>query len=94
MNIKLEQYYDGDQNWLKFSELFNEIWENTKFQNELLELLNGKVDLARVIYYHNRENSIIWLNTKVPALDNLTPIECLNNDLYINRLKVCLMRMK
>ena len=94
MKIELEKYFDGEQSWLEFSELFDEIWENSQFQNELLVLLNGQIDLAKVIYYYNQKNSIDWLNKKVPALDGLSPMECISDETLTKRLKVCLMRMK
>ncbi len=92
--MELEKYYSGEQSWLAYTKMFDEVWQNTEFQNELLELLNGQVDLAQVIYYHNQENSINWLTKKVPALNGVTPIACLHDKTLVKRLKECLMRMK
>lgn len=92
-NIKLEQYYSGDESWENFSNAFNEVWTESNFQKQLLSLLDNQTDLAKVIYYHNIESSIEWLYSKIPALDNLKPIECLKDTELTKRLKVCLMRM-
>jgi len=90
--IKLEQYYKGDKNWIKHSNCFSEHWIDSDFQIKLLGYLDNRIDLAQVIFYHHKKNSISWLNSKVPALDNLTPLDCLNDEILTNRLKVCLMR--
>jgi hypothetical protein len=91
---KLEQYYKGDDSWNKYSSIFGEDWTDSNFQKELLVLVNNQIDLAKVIYYHNTEFSIKWLNSKVPALDDLTPLECLKDIELTKRLKVCLMRIQ
>jgi len=91
---KLEHYYKGDKSWTKYSNIFGEDWTDSDFQKEILALVNNQIDLAKVIYYHNTEFSIKWLNSKVPALDNLTPLECLKDIELTKRLKVCLMRIQ
>ncbi len=93
MPIKLEQYFDSEERWLEFSELFKEFWNDSDSQIDLLELCNKQKDIAMVIYYHTGNNYKKWLNSKVPALDNLMPIECFNDEILIKRLKVCLRRM-
>ena len=90
----LEQYYNGQKSWLEFSSNFNDEWKSSEFQKSLLNKLNNQIDIARVIYFHIGENSLEWLNKKIPALNNLTPLECLKTEKTTNRLKVCLMRMK
>lgn len=92
--IELEQYFKGQKNWLEFSSIFSEDWESSDFQKLLLSKLNNQVDIARVIYYHIGESSLEWINKNIPALDNLTPLECLKTEKTTNRLKECLMRMK
>lgn len=91
---ELEQYYNGQKSWLEFSSNFNEEWKSSEFQKSLLNKLNNQIDIARVIYFHIGENSLEWINKKIPALNNLTPLECLKKEETTNRLKVCLMRMK
>ena len=89
---KLEQYFKGEESWIEYSNLFGEDWTNSDFQLKLLEKCNEKLDIAKVIFYHLQENSLKWMDSNVPALDNLTPLECLNDEKLINRLKECLHR--
>jgi len=91
---ELEQYYNGQKNWLEFSSNFNEEWKSSEFQKTLLSKLNNQIDIASVVYFHIEEHSLEWINKKIPALSNLTPLECLKTEETTNRLKVCLMRMK
>ena len=91
---ELEMYFNGEKSWIEYSSIFGEDWTDSDFQKELLTLVNNQIDLAKVIYYHNTEFSIKWLNSKVIALDNLTPLECLKDIELTKRLKVCLMRIQ
>ncbi|PKV51538.1 uncharacterized protein DUF2384 [Aquimarina sp. MAR_2010_214] len=91
---ELEKYFDGQKSWLDFLSNFNEEWKSSEFQKSLLNKLNNQIDIAKVIYFHIGENSLEWINKKIPALDNLTPLECLKTEKTTNRLKECLMRMK
>jgi hypothetical protein len=90
--IELEKYF-SEENWLKFSSLF----ENTKNENliklELDRSLNNDTQLTNIIFAIVGVESLNWINQKIPALDNLTPKECLTNDKLKKRLKECLMRM-
>jgi hypothetical protein len=89
----LEQYFEPEK-WMKFSRLFENIPNDLEIKKELLEILEDDILLANVIYHVIGKNSINWINNKVPALDNLTPKECLKNLEFKNRLKECLMRMQ
>ena len=92
MNRKLEEYFEGEESWSNYSSLFRDDWTNSELQLKLLEICNNQLDIANVIFYHLGEQSLKWMNSKVSALDNLTPIECLNDGDLIKRLKVCLHR--
>ena len=89
---ELEKYFKGENDWIEYSKNFGDDWNESEFQKELLVMLGNKIDLAKVIYYHCTELSIKWINSKIPALDNLKPVECLKDDELTKRLKVCLMR--
>ncbi|MGB1269691.1 MAG: hypothetical protein ACPG45_08115 [Flavobacteriaceae bacterium] len=91
--IELEQYYKGQKSWENFIEVFDYNWKNSEIQKTLLTKVDDRIDLAKVIDYIIGETSLSWLNNNIPALDNLTPLECLKSEKLINRLKVCLMRM-
>ena len=89
---KLEQFFEGEQSWEEYSKLFGEHWTNSNLQRQLLQLCHERMDLAKVIDYHLGKQSLEWMKLKVPALDYLTPLECLNDEALTKRLKVCLMR--
>ncbi len=91
-DLGLEQYYKGDKEWLNFVDHFEEKWNNTDEQIKLLRLLDQREDLAKVIYALTLNNSFSYVRTPIPALKDLTPLQCLQRDDLIKRLKVCLMR--
>jgi len=87
----LENYYAGDDAWEKFAKLCRNVeTENTK---ELLALFNNDVKLVNVIEYRELHNSIYWTKSEIPALNNLRPIDCVNDEMLLKRLKECLLRM-
>ena len=88
----LEKYYPGDKKWRDFVSVFEDKWTNSKLQIELLNALNDKKDLAIVIYGIMTIHCLNYLNARIPALGQLTPLECLQNKTLIKRLRVCLMR--
>ncbi|MDR0731724.1 MAG: hypothetical protein LBF63_08650 [Treponema sp.] len=86
----LEKYYN-ENNWKKFSELCKGYHSNNT--EKLIEKLNMDIELSKVIDKAVGKNAVDWINRKIPALNNITPIECLRNRKLKNRLKVMLMRM-
>lgn len=89
--IRLEQYFDEEQ-WEAFIQAFPEPASSDDY-HLLCQIVKEK-ELAKVIWHSVGENqSIKWLDTGVPALDDLTPRECLENQVLIKRLKECLFRM-
>ena len=82
----------GEESWIKYSNSFNEFWTNTDFQLKLLQKCNGRLDIAKVIFFHLREDSLKWMNSSIPALGNLTPLKCLKDENLRNKLKTCLFR--
>lgn len=89
----LENYYSGDENWLFFSSLYEEFWIDNDISKLLLKKMNNNLDIAYVIYGKFKDRSIFILNQKIPALNNLSIIDCLEEERLIKRLKECLMRM-
>lgn len=89
----LENYYSGDENWLFFSSLYEEFWIDNDISKLLLKKMNNNLDIAYVIYGKFENNSISMLNQKIPALNNLSITDCLEEEHLIKRLKECLMRM-
>lgn len=91
--IRLEQYYSGDDVWGNFSDLFAK-YRGFPEVHDLARDLNDQLDLAYTIYWVAGPNSARkWINSNVPALDNLRPIDCAGNPELIKRLRECLMRM-
>jgi hypothetical protein len=87
----LENYFDGEENWKNFAKIYKKI--ETENTNELLTLLNHNIELANSIEGLIGNNSVNWLYRHVPALNNLRPIDCINDEKLLKRLKECLMRM-
>lgn len=90
----LEGYFPGETEWIKFAYSFKNEWGICPNQDEIIEQLNGHKDIAMVAYGINLETTLRWIETKIPALDNLAPKECFENISLLNRLKTMLMRMK
>jgi len=87
----LENYYKGDNAWETFTKVYDEIPKESRELINLFFELNYKFDLTLVIYGKLGSGSLNWINNKIPALNNLSPKECLNDDILERRLKVMLM---
>lgn len=88
---KIEEYYK-EKRWTDYIKIFGDNWTNSQSQIQLLDLCKNKIDLAMIIDYHLDKQSLNWMKSNIPVLDNLTPLECLEDENLIKRLKVCLMR--
>ena len=88
----LEEHYLGDQAFTKYSDSFAAEWKSFPNKEELLKVV-GSIELARPIAFHCGLHFAEWLHKKIPALDHITPMECLSSPSGIRRLKSCLMRM-
>lgn len=89
-----ERYFPGEAEWIKFAYSFKNEWGICPNEDEIIRHLNGNKDIAMVAFGINFETTLEWIDTKIPALNNLTPKECLNDSLLMNRLKSMLMRME
>ncbi len=45
----LEQYYKGEESWIEYSSIYGDDWTDSNTQLQLLNIFNGKIDLAKVI---------------------------------------------
>lgn len=90
---QLEKYYPGDKEWKNFIRVFSENWANCRFQNELIEELNGDEEIAKVIFVCVPTNTLNWIKKTNKMLDNLTVKDCLIDKVLILRLKTMLMRL-
>jgi len=80
--IKLEQYFDsnGSLAWDTLVKLATETsWTNSESQKLLERSLKNHTDIAKVMYARLGEASLDWIHNKIPALDGLSPLECLEN---------------
>lgn len=89
----LEYHYSGDQAWNHLLHLAESSWINSELQKQLSISLDNHLDIAKVMYAILGDESIRWIYKKIPALDHLTPLECLESPRLIQRLKEALMRM-
>ncbi|QVN23288.1 hypothetical protein [Burkholderia pyrrocinia] len=88
---ELEQYYPGDTSWHRFVDVFGQSKSKQAVQ-DLAQSLNGDVELATVIYEVVGAGYGEWIHQKVPALDHLTPVECICDPALTKRLRTALMR--
>ena len=97
-DIKLEQYYAGDDVWFDFVGKVQEELHSPAFGkgesilNILKEKLNFYEDIASVFYFIYREDSVKYLEKRALILDNLTPIECVATEELVHRLREALLR--
>ena len=87
----LENYFAGNIAWNKFAKICENI--KTKNTDKLLDIFNNDKKLVNVIEYRLMDESIKWIESRIPALNNIRPIDCVKNDKLIKRLKECLLRM-
>ncbi|KVE87600.1 hypothetical protein WI99_10660 [Burkholderia cepacia] len=88
---QLEKYYPGDASWQRFVSVFG----NSKSRQEVRDLaqsLNGDIDLATVIYEVVGPGYGKWIHEKVPAMDDLTAVDCIRDPELLKRLRTTLMR--
>ena len=62
-------------------------------EEELTDKLDGHRDLAIAIYALVGDRAIIWIDRKIPALDDISPKELLRERTRCLHLKSGLMRM-
>ena len=66
--------------------------EKWKHKEELFKLCKNDKLLARAIFYIASENAINYMNSKIPALNNRTPVECVKTKSGLKKLKECILR--
>lgn len=91
--MPLENLYCGDDAFRRFALACETEWAKCACQSELLREVGGDLDLAIALHHHGT-NIFHWLDSTIPALDGLTPRECLKFQAGQHRLKECLLRMQ
>jgi len=66
----------SDNAWDSLADLCEAGFSSSPFQKELIDLCGNQEDIAWVVYYHNRDNSLKWMKSKVSALKGKTPGSC------------------
>ncbi|NRD72175.1 hypothetical protein HQQ94_02760 [Shewanella sp. VB17] len=77
--------------WERFAKLFEKKWLYFGNKEKILSLTKNDSLMAMVISQVGRSPET-WLSTKVAALDNKTPLWCINNG-RDKKLKMILMNM-
>jgi len=90
---QLENDYPGDASWQTLVTLYEEDYLDDQAR-QLACAMDGHLDMAVILYgKRGLKESLWWLEQAVPALDNLTPTQCLGDPTLIRRLRTALMRM-
>lgn len=90
---RLENEYPGDADWQSTVALYEEDYLDDDAR-ELAKALGDHLDMAVILRgKRGLEEGLWWIGQNVPALDNITPLECLESPTLIKRLKTALMRM-
>lgn len=90
---RLEDDYPGDADWHEYVALYKEDYLDDNAR-QLAAALGGDLDMAVIIYgKRGLKEGLWWIDKPVPALDNLTPLECTQEPRLVLRLRSALMRM-
>jgi len=81
-----------DSGWGIFAETCRRDFDLCIFKSELVAECGGNDDIAWAAFFHLRENSLEWLNRKVPALGQQVPIQLIAAG-QADRVRDCLWRM-
>ena len=88
----LEEYYENNL-WEDYVKLYESFWIDSEYQKILLNSLNNKIDIAKVIYGILEKDSHRWIEKIIPTLGNIRPIDCIDDEILSKRLKTMLTRM-
>jgi hypothetical protein len=83
--------YNDDDSFKNLARTYDSEWETCKVKQDLLEAVNNNLDIAIVIYGTLLDASISWVSSSVPALADLSPIQCMNSVNGIRKLKQVLL---
>jgi hypothetical protein len=99
--MPLEEHYSGDKAWAKFLSLHEtQPMSGEKFRAESFSTLGELSDhaigvLTVAVSLDGLERTRDWLVREIPALDGLTPLQCISQDASRElrmRIRECLMR--
>ena len=90
MNDNLEMYFNQSV-WDDFIETCKK--HHQKPISPSLSAIIKDKDIELAIEVSVIGNSVEWVKSKVPALNYLRPIDCLEDETLVKRLKECILRM-
>ncbi|CAD0262881.1 hypothetical protein ACLIMJ_00345 [Pseudomonas veronii] len=91
--MPLEDEYPGDADWQSMVALYKEDYLDEDART-LAQALAGDLDVAVVLRgKRGLKEGLWWIERKVPALDNVRPVDCLEDPRLIKRLRTALMSM-
>ena len=82
-----------EKDWEKFANYYTSIEIDRKNTKKLLSKFNNDHELVGVIEGLIGENTLDWIERKIPALDNIRPVDCIGNKSKVEKLKKMLMNM-
>lgn len=91
--VELTHLFCGESAWAKYVEIASRQWDSFQLKEQLVLMVNGDVDLAKVIAFKVGNKFSEWLDYKIPAIENKTPRWCIQNPQNINGLRELLLRM-
>jgi len=80
-----------DDRFKNLARTYDTEWESCTFKQDLLDAVNNNLDIAIIIYGTLLDASMSWVSSSVPALDDLSPIQCMNSSSGIQKLKQVLL---
>jgi hypothetical protein len=89
----IEKHFVGEKAWTDFVRVIGSDWEKCSFKAALIGALDGREDIAKAVYSSVEDQALEWINKPVPALENVSPKDCLKSEGTVKRLKEMLMRM-
>src|SRR5262245_825677 len=78
--MPLEDFYAGDEGFHQFAVTCESASAKCLNPQRLLSAVCGNLDIATACYYHLGDGAFEWLESVVPALDGLTPSECMKTE--------------
>ncbi len=81
-----------DPRWNAFADVCRQEFTKCDFQDQLIGECVGMQDVAWAIFYHCREQSLVWLQDKIPALRGEVPAVLLASG-RADEVRYCLWRM-
>ena len=95
-DMPLENHYSGDKAFRAFASTpdakLDAQLNGWCGKAELIELCGGDELLARAVFYVWYTHALDYMRNSIPALDGLSPVECLKTKSGMKRLKECLLR--